>query len=263
MQVIINADDFGLDADTVAATESAIREGVVTSATLMANMAGTGRALQIARATPGVSFGVHLTFAAGSTEAPLSPPERTPSLVDEDGRHFASPHRIRLRALAGRLRAEDVATEARAQLAFVADHGVRISHVDSHYHLHKYAAIRSALQPVLRAFGIVRMRSPQNVRAGLQPWRPTWWSGPRAARRLRRAHASTDWFVMLNDGRPSRWWLRYEALLAGDGTLEFGCHPGLAPGWRLDELEAARGFAAWCDARRLRRVDWRVIGPPA
>lgn len=258
MRVIINADDFGLDADCVATTIAAIRAGAVTSATIMANMPGSADALGFARAEPGVSFGVHLTFAGAALESPLSPPAAVSTLLGAGGR-FAEPKVIRWRALRGRIDQGQVIEEIRAQLAFVKDHGVAISHVDSHHHLHKIEPFRTALAETLPGFGIRRVRNAQNVRVGLRPWRPTYWNGARVAARLGALFASTDWFVMLDDGRPGQWWASSTALLSGDGTLEFGCHPGRAEPWRRLELDAALAFARWCDSRGVGRIDWRDV----
>ena len=259
MRVIVNADDFGQDADCVNTTIAAMRAGAVTSATIMANMPGSHDALRFAREEQAFSFGVHLTFAGEHMETPLSRPAAVSTLLGI-GDCFASPNVVRLRALAGRIRLDEVINETRAQLSFVADHGVAISHVDTHNHLHKMEPFRSALRDVLPEFGIERVRTAQNVPVGLRPWRPTWWNGKRAAARLGSLFTSTDWFVMLNDGWPRDWWLDELDLLAMDGTLEFGCHPGEACAWRRLERDAAVSFAVWCDARGIERIDWRDVG---
>lgn len=185
MRVIVNADDFGYDADCVTATIALMRAGAVTSATIMANMLGSADALRFARAERAFSFGVHLTFAGNDLESPLRPPESVGTLLGANER-FATPHTIRFRALTERIRRQEVIEEIRAQWAFVADHGVPISHVDAHFRLHKLEPFRSALHEVLPEFGIERVRTAQNVRAGLHPWRPTWWNGARTAARLGR-----------------------------------------------------------------------------
>jgi predicted glycoside hydrolase/deacetylase ChbG (UPF0249 family) len=259
MRVIVNADDFGHDPDSVSATIAAMQGGALTSATLMAAMPGSAAALRFAARERAFSFGAHLTFAGKGVETALAPRAGASTLTDADGR-FASPNTVRLRALAGRIDGREVREEARAQLAFIADHGVSISHVDSHYHLHKLEPFRSALRDVLPGFGITRVRTAQNVRAGLRPWRPTWWTGARTAARLGAMFTSTDWFVMLNDGWPRQWWTACADLLAGDGTLEFGCHPGEREPWRRLERDAAVAFGQWCDERGIRRIDWRALG---
>lgn len=258
MKVIVNADDFGMDDDTVSATVALLESGVVTSATIMPNMPSTEVALRHAASLPSASFGVHLVFAGSGAERPVSPEHRVASLIDPEGR-FASPTTQRLRALAGRLSVEEIATEMRAQIGRIVDHGVAPTHIDTHHHLHKLAPFRSALERVLPQFGIRRVRIAQNLPVGLNPLRWTWWNGERAARRLRASFVGTDWFVMLDDGRPAQWWTRYPWLRSAHGVLEFGCHPGSIEPWRRAERDAAVEFAIWCDEADIERIGWRQV----
>jgi len=62
VRIVVNADDFGASAETVAATIEAFEEGALTSATIMPTMPAAGEALAYARDRPDRSFGVHLTF---------------------------------------------------------------------------------------------------------------------------------------------------------------------------------------------------------
>jgi predicted glycoside hydrolase/deacetylase ChbG (UPF0249 family) len=259
MRVIVNADDFGYDADTVSATVALMRSGAVTSATIMANMPGSMEAIRFAARERGRGFGVHLTFAGSAGERPIGRASDCRTLLGEDG-GFAAPRVVRLRALAGRIRVQHVVSEALAQLSFIADHGVSLSHVDTHHHLHTFEPFRSAIGQVLPRFGIKCVRSAQNVRALIQPWRPVRWTGRRTAAAIRSAFLTTDWFVMLDRGRPSAWWERCGTIFAAGGSLEFGCHPGAVESWRRLEHESVVGFADWCARRGVHRTDWRSIG---
>ncbi len=60
VKLIINADDFGLCRGVNSAVAKAHNEGVLTSATLMANMPGAAEAVEIAKKTPSPGVGVHL-----------------------------------------------------------------------------------------------------------------------------------------------------------------------------------------------------------
>jgi predicted glycoside hydrolase/deacetylase ChbG (UPF0249 family) len=258
MQVIVNADDFGFDADTVSTTIALLGRGVVTSATIIGNMPGSADALRYAASERRRGFGAHLAFAGGEGERPVGSPSDCDSLMGADG-YLASSTTVRLRAVAGLIRASDVESEAVAQLSLIADHGVALSHVDTHHHLHNYEPFRSVLQRVLPRFGMMRLRSAQDVRALIRPWRPVWWTGRRVAGAIRSSFRTTDHFVMLDQGRPSSWWERCETMFSEGGTLEFGCHPGTSEAWRRLEHDSAVEFADWCDRRGISRIDWRSI----
>ena len=158
MRIVVNADDFGASAETVAATIRCLEDGAVTSATIMPTMPAADEALAYARERSDKSFGVHLTFVGDGEERSAAAPGRHPALVDEEGR-FPAATPVRLRALTRRLPVDQLEREIAAQLALVRDAGVAISHVDSHRHLHKLAPFRRALENVLPRFGIERVRS--------------------------------------------------------------------------------------------------------
>ena len=62
LRLILNADDFGYDDDTVEATIECFRASALTSATIMLGMPATPGALEFARENPELDFGVHLVF---------------------------------------------------------------------------------------------------------------------------------------------------------------------------------------------------------
>jgi len=64
-RMIINADDFGLCEGVNKAVAEAHNNGVLTSATIMANMPGLDEAVEIAKSTPRLGVGVHLNLTEG------------------------------------------------------------------------------------------------------------------------------------------------------------------------------------------------------
>ena len=82
-KVVITADDLGIALETNAAVEVAHREGILTSASLMANMPAFADAVAIAHRNPQLGIGVHLVLTSGR---PVLPPQRVPLLVDARGR---------------------------------------------------------------------------------------------------------------------------------------------------------------------------------
>src|SRR4051812_27315794 len=130
MPIILNADDFGHDEDTVRATIECFDRGALTSATIMPTMPATNIAVDYAKAHSQFSFGVHLTFSADTTEHPVLPPSQVPHLLQPDGRFFPT-HILWPMALKGKIPVDELAREVAAQVQFLRDQGVPISHVDS------------------------------------------------------------------------------------------------------------------------------------
>jgi len=64
-RIIINADDFGLCDRVNKAVAQAHTDGVLTSATIMANMPAAGEAVKTAKKLPDLSVGVHLNLSEG------------------------------------------------------------------------------------------------------------------------------------------------------------------------------------------------------
>lgn len=253
MRIILNADDFGYSEDTVRATIDCFERGALTSASIMVNMPATDRAVAFARANPQLSFGVHLTYVSDGLERPVAKPHEVPALADASG-YFLPSNEVRRRALLGRLPTEQIAHETSAQLERLHDSGVRISHVDSHGHLHKFKPFRDVLEQVLPRFGVTRVRTVQNVYLRRPLRSPTYWFGGVWQRQLRRAFVTTERFYMSASAGDAAWPERLLGVVSGS-SLEVGVHPGYAEGWRDQERKAIVEFA-----ERVRNAGHRLIG---
>lgn len=173
--LIVNADDFGLNAAANAGIIECFRAGSVTSTTLMANAPGFADAVALARDNPGLGIGLHFNLTWGR---PLDPAGGD-ALVDDKGA-FLDRNRLGRRALFGLLRRESVERELEVQFQQLRDHGIRVTHVDSHQHVHAFAPVFAAVARLCE-----RERIPMRV-----PWvAPD--SGGGFARRLRRAVLAT------------------------------------------------------------------------
>jgi chitin disaccharide deacetylase len=259
LQIIVNADDFGASEETVQATIEGFERGALTSATIMVTTPNASAALAFAASHPEHSFGVHLTFVGDGAERPAAEADLIPDLVDEGG-FLGSTRAARLRGLAGLLSVTQIEREAEAQLALAREHGVTITHVDSHRHLHKVGPFREALRRVLPRFGVSRVRTVQDVFLGRPVWTATYWLGPLWRRRLKRAFRTTDHFYMPASTGDSDWETRLlERLDVLAGSLEVGVHPGLAEGWRRAEAASALAFATRARERGHSLVPWTEI----
>jgi predicted glycoside hydrolase/deacetylase ChbG (UPF0249 family) len=258
MKVIRHADDFGYDSDTVGSTIDCFRRGLLTSASIMANMPATPQAVEFAKSHPEFSFGAHLVFVDGEHERPLCDPSQIPSLTDAAGK-FLPTNTLRKKALLGNLRVEEIARETTAQLSLLRDYGVDLSHVDSHGHLHKFGPMREALALVLPKFGIRRVRAVQNVFFRPLVWSATYWMGFYWGRAIRRRWKTTEFFYMIPGSETRDWLNRMDALLAAPGTMEVGFHPGTVEPWRLQEVRAAEQFTETCRARLIQWATWKDV----
>lgn len=258
MRVIVNADDFGYDDETVDATIECFERGALTSATIMPRMPATARAIAYALGRPDASFGVHLTYVSDGVEMPVLSPWRIPSLVGSDGQ-FKNSNFVRVSALAGRLPVAEIEAETRAQIGVLADRGIPVSHVDSHGHLHKFAPFVEALRRVLPTLGIERVRTVQDIYLRV-PWTSvTFWAGPLFRRPITEAFRSTSHFYMPASGADESWAGRLLDRLEGTATLEIGVHPGSTERWRIQDRLGALAFTEAAPRRGHELVSWKDI----
>jgi predicted glycoside hydrolase/deacetylase ChbG (UPF0249 family) len=257
MRIILNADDFGHSDDTVQATIECFQRGALSSATIIPGMPATARAIEYAIKHPEFSFGVHLCLATGAMTAPLSQAKQIPALVDDNG-GFLPLQRLRLLALRNKLPVDQIERELTAQIGFVRDQGISISHVDSHGHLHKFRPFVEALTNVLPKFGIKRVRTAQDTYIRKPLRSPTFWFGPFWRGRIMNRFITTDHLFMptsIGDARAMQDWMP----AVTDESMEVGGHPGFAEDWRNAERQALQSFASRAMTAGHHMITWNQL----
>jgi len=270
--LIVNADDFGAGAAVNAGVAAGHRAGIITSASLLAAGPATAAALALSDELPALGVGVHLTLCDGRAAAP---PGAAPSLRDERGFLPADAGAFLGRFLAGTIKLADVRAELAAQLALVRDAGVRITHVDSHQHLHHLPGVADITIELAKRFGV---RAVRRARCRLFPRRRRWLArqfalrlcaeafGVRAARA---GLAMPDGFLGQEDaGRLTAALLSRELGRLRPGVWELACHPAAAPDDGAPAgYDRAGELAALCApevrealaARRVRLINFAAL----
>jgi predicted glycoside hydrolase/deacetylase ChbG (UPF0249 family) len=154
--LIINADDFGVHPSINAGILSAYASGVVSSLSLMVTMPQLDEACRDLQAS-GAPAGLHLCLTQGRA---ISAPESVPDLVDETGIFRQGAIRLLMLGVRGEFGTllRQVRDEFAAQFALAKDHGISLTHVDSHQHIHMNPAILSVVQELAPRFGVYRIR---------------------------------------------------------------------------------------------------------
>lgn len=181
--MIINADGFGrCEAINKAVTE-AHTNGVLTSATIMANMPAATEAVKIAKKLPCLGVGVHLNLFEGP---PVSKDSSVGCLLDADGRFALSVFRLALLSVAGHNFRNAIRTEMTAQIQWLLDQGLTPTHLDSYKHIHSFPAIYSIVCELARGFEIAAVRftfEPKQISS--MPWPLTTEAGRDKAKKAR------------------------------------------------------------------------------
>lgn len=158
----MNADDCGISADVDKRIEDAIRQKVISSTTIMANMNDFDGAIRLFNTFSNVvSFGVHLNLTEGL------PMTESQILIDkgiflENGDKLslnASPFR---RQLLNREIREAIYQELQAQVEKILDNKVTISHIDSHHFIHQAVFMLPILPKLCKKYGIKKIRNYSN-----------------------------------------------------------------------------------------------------
>lgn len=257
-RLIVNADDFGLAPGVNRAVLELHAAEVLSSATMMAQAAATEEAVSMALAMPSLGVGCHIVLVDGT---PVSEKSSIASLIDrKTGLLHPAPGSLLKRLYLARIRSAEVEAEAAAQIALLQSYGLRLTHIDTHKHMHMFPPI---LRPVLRAAKAAGIHSVRN------PFEPIWsLNATTNAPELRRAEVvllrrfepkfhriveeegftTTDGAIgVLATGSLNL--ATVNALISAmpEGTYEFVSHPG----YRDDQL--ARSNTRLLESREIER----------
>jgi chitin disaccharide deacetylase len=162
MRIIINADDFGLNACVNDRIHDLMSRRRITSATLISNAPAVEEAARRVPKGVNCSIGIHLNLTEFQ---PLTPPKEMGilgSCLDEKG-CFAGEEFLRAAKLTPQLK-EEIFTELCFQVEKVLSLGIKISHFDSHHHVHTIPALFPVVKRLQRHFGIRKVRTTWNIR---------------------------------------------------------------------------------------------------
>jgi len=238
-QIIINADDFGLCEGVNRAVVQAHTGGVLTSATIMANMPAAEEAAQTAKQLPSLGVGVHLNLTEGQ---PLSKADDVRPLLNADGQFGHSTGKLSLLSLVSPKFRKAIKTELAAQVQWMIDWGIKPTHLDSHKHIHSFPAIYPIVCGLAKRFGIAAIRWPfEPKEVSGMPW-PLLSEGGRERARLVRTMArinrlqnsdflKNDVFLgVAHTGKIDVSFFRTVALYNSAAVTEIMTHPGFTEG---------------------------------
>ena len=142
-RLLVNADDMGLCESVNYGILSAYENGIVTSCTVMAGMPGFTHAIKLLKANPGLGVGVHMTLSLGR---PVLDTHQT--ITDEEGIFY---RRITDEKIAT-FDLEEVYEEFCAQIERVMAAGIKVTHLDSHHHVHTLKGLQPVIERVIARY---------------------------------------------------------------------------------------------------------------
>ena len=174
-KLIVNADDFGLTEGVNRAIIDGHRNGIVTSTTLMANGQAFDHAVAAASAAPELGVGVHLNLTQGRPTCSVS---QVRSILNPGGTFYPNPGVLARQILTRKVSPIDIENELRSQIEKIALAGIRITHLDSHRHIHLLPPIFGVVVKLAQEYRIDCVRCPiESASSALEPLlsgRPDW-----------------------------------------------------------------------------------------
>ena len=266
-RLIVNADDFGLTRGVNRAIVESHRDGIVTSSTLMANGQAFEDAIVHAKSASRLSIGCHVVLVDGS---PVLGGQQASTLFDQkadDGRFYDGLGAFALRAVSGRVDADEIEAEVTAQIRKLQSAGVSVSHLDTHKHTHILPQVLRALLRAARTCGVPAVRNPFGpVRFSILAKYPRLWKRygqvtvlNRLGGRFRNSVTNagmltTDGTVgVVATGAMDSYLFRSIVDSLPEGTWELVCHPG----YNDAELGSIR-----TRLRESRAVELRLLTSP-
>jgi len=155
--LIVNADDFGLTKGVNEGIIKSLKEGVVTSASLLSVGRYFNDAVGLAKENLGLDIGIHLCL---TEEKPVLEKENIPSLVDKDGYFLRSHRDFIFRYIFGRIKSADIEREIEAQIKKVLESGLSPTHIDSHGYVHMLPGILTVVIKLAKKYNIKIIRYP-------------------------------------------------------------------------------------------------------
>jgi predicted glycoside hydrolase/deacetylase ChbG (UPF0249 family) len=153
-RLIINADDFGWDSDATQAILNLADNHKITSTTIIANMVRVRDLYSLNRLSH-VSTGIHVNLISGY---PSSSSDKVASLIDKSGQFYRA-DQLLTRFLLGKVKQSELEIEIVNQIEFLRRHHLKISHADSHKHIHQYPILGAVIIRILKKQGIIKIRN--------------------------------------------------------------------------------------------------------
>jgi predicted glycoside hydrolase/deacetylase ChbG (UPF0249 family) len=161
MNIIINADDFGVHKEADNTIIKCHQNGIVTSTSIVSNGRNFFAAVELAKKNPHLGVGVHLTLEGDNnfTESPSS-------IIDPQTNKFYEKRKILKKLRLFRVGIKDLIREYSKQIEFVLEHDINITHLDHHHHYHLYKPVLDAMIYVAKRYRINFIRSQRLILSG-------------------------------------------------------------------------------------------------
>lgn len=251
-RLIVNADDFGMANAVDLGIIKGHREGIITSASILAGGESAGHAARLAAENPGLGVGVHLCLTG---IRPVLDAAKLPTIT-KDGRLLPGPLAFMSRLSLGLVDKAEIRAELSAQVRRAVELGITPTHLDGHQHLHVMPGVFPIVVEIAREFGIRAVRFPVGPSTGgmgpvsaLEKFFLESLAGNQRKRIATSGIVRPDRFYGLaQTGRLTASDVVRIIKALPDGTSELMCHPGIRDDAAVVKLGWGNGWQTELDA---------------
>ena len=155
-RLVVNADGFGMSAARTRGVLAAHRNGIVTSTSVLGNVADPESVKAELGTAPNLGVGVLLCLEDGPS---VAKPETVPSLVGSDGKFPSRAREVFLNWAKATVQPAHIEREFDAQVARLRDLGLAIDHLCARGTLGFLPIVAHAIENVARRHGIAGLRT--------------------------------------------------------------------------------------------------------
>lgn len=153
-KLILNADDYGWDTDATQGILQLLKAEKIHNVSILSNHSSYDELKAIQHYSSTISCGLHICLNEGTPLLKSS----SSSIQNENGNFYTSAELFK-KAVFGKIKYKDLYAEIKIQYEFLKDHGIEITHADSHQHIHQYPFLSPMITEALREVGISKVRS--------------------------------------------------------------------------------------------------------
>jgi hypothetical protein len=156
MKIRINADDFGISPGVNSAVETMFKKQKLDSASLIYGCGYFDEAIAIAKRNPNLKVGLHFNLSSGKSAFKHS---KSALLTNEDGDFKNGFLQLLLLSIFKKEQLlKEITQELEAQISAITNSGLKISHIDSHRHVHFIPQIFKSVVTIAKKHQVWRIR---------------------------------------------------------------------------------------------------------
>jgi predicted glycoside hydrolase/deacetylase ChbG (UPF0249 family) len=158
-ELVVNADDFGLTEGINNGIVDGFNTGIITSTSLIATMPAFDHAVELAKENHDLDVGVHLCLTVGnpcSNKSKLAP-------ILRDGEFLKHWGQVVRTIYTNQVDLRNIKDELSAQISKVQGTGLKISHIDSHQHIHMVPCLFRIVLVLMKEYFIPFVRIPNEI----------------------------------------------------------------------------------------------------